>query len=182
MTRNDILRDISPVDIAQALDANKIAFGTLLSTLPHATLHNEPSLLWFETSVASSVFNGVLQTQLEPEQLPAAIDRVLTHFQQRNLPFEWYLGPGSQHGSIGDLLKTNGMSQDEDEPGMGADLHTLNANQTEASNLIIHPVLTENQVHQWSRTTYCGAPENEIHNVFTVYSGLPHGFQSPLHL
>jgi GNAT superfamily N-acetyltransferase len=50
------------------------------------------------------------------------------------------------------------------------------------SNLIIHPVLAESQVHQWSRATYCGAPEEAIRHVFTIYSQLPLGPQSALRL
>jgi hypothetical protein len=79
MDTNTILQDYSPARAAQALDANKIAFGIFLSTLPHATLHDEPGLLWFETGVPHDVFNGVLQTNLEAEALPAAIERIRAH-------------------------------------------------------------------------------------------------------
>ena len=182
MDKNTILQDCSPERTALALDANKIAFGTLLSTLPHATLHDEPGLLWFETGIAHDVFNGVLQTRLSPETLPAAIERVHAHFQQRRLPFHWHLGPGSQPALFGDLLEAHGIGRDEDEPGMSADLLSLNEDLPAESNLIIQEVLTEKLVHQWSRTTYCGAPEEAIRHVFTAYSGLPLGPQSPLHL
>lgn len=182
MDKNTILQDHSPKRVALALDTNKIAFGTFLSTLPHAALHDEPGLLWFETGIAHDVFNGVLQTRLSPEVLPTTIERVLAHFQQRCLPFHWHLGPCSQPATFGDLLEAHGIGHDEDEPGMAADLHSLNEDLPAVSNLIIHPVINENLVYQWSRATYCGAPEEAIHHVFTAYSGLPLGPQSLLHL
>lgn len=114
---NNILQDLSPARVAQALDANKIAFGTLLSMLPRAALHPEPGLLWFETGVPDSLFNGVVQTQLEPEAIPTAIERVLAHFQQRRLPFHWQVGPSSQPTNFGDLIEAHGISHVEDEPG-----------------------------------------------------------------
>ncbi|HZR42318.1 MAG TPA: GNAT family N-acetyltransferase [Ktedonobacteraceae bacterium] len=178
----DILQDLTPSRVALALDASKIASRTLLSTLPHAALHDEGGLLWFETGVDSAAFNGVFQTRLQREVLPAAIERVHAHFQQRHLPFHWHLGPSSQPTNFGDLLEAHGIRYDEDEPGMAADLRALNEDLPVVSNLIIQPVITENQVHQWSRTTYCGAPEKEIQNLFRVYSRLPFGPQSTLRL
>jgi GNAT superfamily N-acetyltransferase len=182
MNSNTILQDLTPSRMALALDANKIAFGALLSTLPHATLHDKPGLLWFETGIPYDVFNGVLQTWLEPEALPMAVERVLAHFKRRNFPFHWHVGPCSQPTNIGDLLEAHGICHDEDEPGMAVDLLTLNEDLPMAPNLVIQPVITEDLIHQWSRTTYCGAPEEAIHHVFTVYSGLPLGSQSSLRL
>jgi GNAT superfamily N-acetyltransferase len=182
MSNNTILQDLTPDHMALALDANKIAFRTLLSTLPHATLHEEPGLLWFETGIAEDHFNGVFQTHLESEALPATIERLRAHFQQQNLPFQWHIGPCSQPAKFGDLLEAHGISHDEDEPGMALDLLALNEDLPVTSNLVIHPVLTRDQLHQWARTTYCGAPEEAIHHIFTVYSGLPLGPQSPLRL
>src|SRR5690242_2037584 len=102
MTQDVILLDYSLEKAALALDANISAFGAFLSTLPAAILHDEPGLLWFETGIAHDVFNGVLQTHISPEALPATIERMLTHFQQRHLPFRWHLGPCSQSTDFGD--------------------------------------------------------------------------------
>jgi len=179
-----ILQDFSPSRIAQAFDTNMIAFGRLLTTLPQAVLYDEPTLCWFETGVPQVVFNGVLQTYLELEALPAAIDRVLTHFQQRNLPFQWQIGPSSQPTNFGKLLQARGIIQTEDEePGMAADLHTLNEELPAVSNLTIHPVTTHDLLQQWVRTWGAGVtPEEVIQDWFTVYAGLPFGPERSLRL
>src|SRR5260370_17494155 len=106
---NNILQDLSPARVAEAIDATKIAFGPLLSTLPRAALHTEPGLRWFETGVPDELFNGVVQTQLEQEALPAAIERVLAHFQQRRLPFHCHVGPSSQPPHVVDLLASHAL-------------------------------------------------------------------------
>ncbi len=208
----NILQDLSSARVAQALDANKIAFGTLLSTLPRAALHTEPGLRWFETGVPDELFNGVVQTQLEQEALPAAIERVLAHFQQRRLPFHvvqtqleqealpaaiervlahfqqrrlpfhWHVGPSSQSTNFGDLLAAHGIGHVEDEPGMAVDLLTLNKDLPLASNLTIQPVTTDELLHQWTRAWGCGAPEEVIRHWFTVYSCLPLGPERSLRL
>jgi GNAT superfamily N-acetyltransferase len=177
-----LLPNDSPEQVALALDANKIAAGTLLSTLPHAALHEEPGLLWFETGIALDAYNGVLQTHLSREELPAAIERVLAHFQEHRLPFHWYVGLTFEPANPGDMLEEGGLIHDEDEPGMAADLHSLAEDLPAVPQLVIDEVLTESQLRQWSQTTFCGAPAEAMQCVFIAHSGLPLGEQSPMHL
>jgi GNAT superfamily N-acetyltransferase len=65
---------------------------------------------------------------------------------------------------------------------MAADLFSRNFDLPTVSNLSISQVMTEDQVRQWSRTTYCGAPEEAIQGVFTANSGLPLDQPRPLRL
>lgn len=61
---NDIiLQDFTPSHIRQAINDYKIAYGTLLSTLPQAVLHTDPGICWFETGIALGLFNGALHTE-----------------------------------------------------------------------------------------------------------------------
>lgn len=179
---NSILQDLSPSTVSLAIDANKIAYGTLFSTLPQAALHDDPGILWFETGVPLDLFNGVLLTDMEPNALPEAIDRVLSHFQQRRLPFHWHVGPSSRPASFGHLLQARGITHEEDEPGMAVDLLTLNEDIPAASSITIHPVTTDELLQQWVRVWGCTAPEEVIHQFFTVYSGLHLDLDSPLRL
>jgi GNAT superfamily N-acetyltransferase len=149
-----------------------MAFAALLSTLPGAVLHEEPGLYWFETGVPLDLFNGVLQTRLEAAALPAAIDRVQAYFQQRRLPFHWRLGPSSQPADFGPLLEARGISHVEDEPGMAVDLFALNEALPVTSSVTIHPVTSDEQVSQWARVWGCGAPEEVIEQMGTVYTAL----------
>lgn len=179
---SNALRDLSPATVPLALDANMIAYSSLFSSLPQAELHDDEGILWFETGVPNELFNGVLQTRLEPETLPFAIERVLAHFQRRHLPFHWHLGPSSRPSNFGDLLEAHGIGHVEDEPGMAVDLLALNEDLPVASNLIIHPVTTQEMVGQWTRVWGCRAPEEVIQHWFTVYSDLPFGPERSLRL
>ncbi|MGH2497143.1 MAG: GNAT family N-acetyltransferase [Ktedonobacteraceae bacterium] len=179
---NNVLQDLSPSTIPLAMDANKIAYGTLLSTLPHAAFHEEPGICWFETGIPNDLFNGVLQTNVQPETLPAVIERILTHFQQRRLPFQWHIGPTSQPANFENLLPAYGIGHVEDEPGMAVDLLALNEDIPVPSNFGFHPVTTEQLLRQWTRVWGCGAPEGVIQDCFKVYSGLVFSPQSPLRM
>lgn len=179
---NNIVQDLSPSTILLAIDANEIAYGTLLSTLPQAALHEDPGILWFETDVPLDFFNGVLLTDLDPGTLPGAIDLVLSHFQQRHLPFHWYIGPSSRPTDFGHLLQARGITHEEDEPGMAVDLFALNEEIPVSSSLTIHPVITDELLQQWVGVWGCTAPEEVIWQFFTVYSGLHLDLDSPLRL
>ena len=180
---NDILQDISPSSISQAMDANEIEFSALLGTLPSAEFHQDPDLCWVETGVPDAQFNAVLQIRSTPEMLPTTIDRAISHFRQRHLSFHWRLGPTSQPANFGDLLQARGLSYNETEPGMAVDLLKLNENLSLASNLTISPVVHDELLHQWIRAWGCGGtPEEVIQHWFTVYSQLPVGPQSNLRM
>ena len=182
MSENSILRDLSSDGAALALDANNLAYHTLFSTLPQAKLHNDEGLVWFETGINSVTFNGVLQTRKQPEELPAIIERIHAHFQQRNLPFHWHIGSSSYPADFGNLLESYGIGHDEDLPGMAVDLQALNEDLPVASNLTIHSVTSDELLHQWTNTWGCGAPTGEIQRWFTAYSGLPFGPDRSLRL
>src|SRR5581483_8086114 len=99
-----ILQDFTPSRIQQAIDDYQLAYGSLFSTLPGAILHKDPGICWFETGIPLGLFNGVLHTNLSPTALPDEIARIKHHFEQRNLPFQWHVGPTSQPANLGDFL------------------------------------------------------------------------------
>ncbi len=176
-----ILQDLTPERIRASIDANEIAYGGFLSTYPQAHLHNDLGICWFETDIPLNFLNQVLQTRLEPAALPATIDRIITHFQSRGLPFLWNIGPSSQPADLGDFLQARGIVHDEDEPGMAVDLLTLHEDLPRASNLVTSEVVTHEQLYQWTRVWGCGAPDWVTDLCFTAYSGLRFGPQTPLH-
>lgn len=182
MSENNILQDLSFERVALALDANNTAYHTLFTTLPQVKFHNAEGLVWFETGIDSGTFNGVLQTRKQPEELPATIERILAHFQRRNLPFHWHIGSSSHPADFGSLLESHGIGHDEDLPGMAVDLLTLNEDIPVVTNLVIHPVTTDELLHQWTDTWGCRAPTEEIQRWFTVYSGIPFGPERSLRL
>jgi hypothetical protein len=82
-----VLQDLASQTIPSAKEANKRAYGALLSTLPDGHFHDEPDITWFETGLPLDLLNGVLHTNLERQAVSAAIDHVLTHFERKRLPF-----------------------------------------------------------------------------------------------
>jgi ribosomal protein S18 acetylase RimI-like enzyme len=180
-----ILQDFTPSRIQQAIDDYKIADGTLFSTLPHAVLHNDPGICWFETGIPLGLFNGVLHTDLPATELPQAIERIKAHFEQRHQPFMWHVGPTSQPANLGDFLQAQGIAhdEDEDEPGMAADLLALNEDLPVSSSLVMQQVTSREQVKQWAEVWGCGVtPDWVVRLFFSAQAGLPLGPESPLRM
>ena len=179
---NILTHNSSLADITQALDANKIAFGTLLSYLPYALLHADFDVYWFETGVPNSLFNGVLQVHRQSQDLLPAVTRVITHFRRRNIPFHWHVGPCSYATNLGDLLSAHGIKHVEDEPGMYIDLHLLRAEVPVVPHFVIEEVTTIEQIHQWTRVWGYGGPEEVIQQWDTIYTRLLARSQGALRL
>jgi len=179
---NEILQDLSPSAVPQAMDANAIAFWTLFSHLPQVELHNDPGIRWFETGIRHDVFNRVFQTRLETDAFPVEIDRVSSYFQQSSLPFLWHIGPSSRPSNLGLLLQARGLIHYETEPGMAVDLLSINEHIPVATQLTIQPVTSEEQLQQWIRVWEFGSSEEVIRLWFTFYSGLHLNLHSPLRL
>lgn len=180
---NFILQDFTPSRIQQAIDDYRLAYGSLFSTLPGAMLHNDPGICWFETGIPLGLFNGVLRTNLSPTALPDEIARIKNHFVQRNLPFQWHVGPTSQPANLGDFLPAHGIAHDEDadEPGMAVDLLALNENLPVSSSLVIQPVTNREQVEQWAQVWGCGVtPAWVVQLFFEAHAALPLAPDSPL--
>lgn len=179
---NTILQDLSPSKIVLAYDASHIAERMLFARLLPAELHDDPGILWYATGSDADSFNGVLQIQLEPDGLSLAIDRVCGYFQQRHLPFLWFVGPSSSPANLGQILEDHGFIHAETEPIMALDILKVNATIPLSSRLAIHLVTTYEQLLQWLHVCLLGCSETIIQQRFALYSGLHLNFQSPMRL
>ncbi len=176
-----ILQDIALIDVPELIDGSQIAYARFRSTFPGAVLHDDPGLLWFETGVPLRIFNGVLRTQLDADALPEAINTIIAHFRQRQIPFEWNIGPTSQPQNFGHLLQAHALRSEEDEPGMAIELHALNEDSPPVPDLTIVEVTTDEQLRQWSRVWGSGAPAVVSEHWYTLYKGLHLTADSPVH-
>lgn len=177
-----IPQDLTLLEASLAYDANNIAQCKLFSRLTQAIFYDDPGMLWYTTGSPMDGFNGVLQTQLEPEALPGAIKRVYGYFQQRQQPFLWLVGPSSRPTNVGEILEEHGLVHEETEPIMALALRKMNTDIPLSSRLVIHPVTTPEQLLQWIRVWLFVCPEELIQQCFTLYSGLDIYACGPLRL
>ncbi len=106
------------------------------------------------TGLPGPMFNGVLYARFGPHELESRIDAVIDYFQQREVPFSWWVGPTSTPDTLCEVLISRGMTQAPfDTPGMAIDLRVLNEQllekATRRSKTVVQRVQTKTELKEW---------------------------------
>ena len=178
---SDILKDLSAPTLVTAIKANLFEWYRYLGRSPKAELYDSPKLTWLLTGISNSFVNGVLRTQVEPDNVDAIIEKTLAHFKSRNVTrLSWWTEPGTQPMDLGEYLLAHGLAYTDGGPGMAVDLLALNENVTAPSNLTIERVGDTVTLKKWAYASITGFehPETDVNTWFDVFTGL--GFDLPL--
>jgi GNAT superfamily N-acetyltransferase len=165
------LREMDATQLYEAFIANYAGFIARLGELPGATIVQGPGLTWVDTGIPQTDFNGVAHAALGGDAADAAIASVVAHFQARDLPCHWSLGPEPQPEMPAHLI-AHGFAFEETEPAMAADLDALDASLPPVADLTIVPVATPAQVAQWASIWGGTAPRHIIEQRQAVYHAL----------
>src|SRR5229473_3586945 len=115
-----ILQDMSLLaPVIAAIDANfaeeMAAFGRYL---PGAELHEDPEVQWFITGLPSSLFNGVLLTNILSDDIDAKIEEILAYYKARRVPMSWGVGQSTRPANLGTYPEAHGFSYVHSQDGM----------------------------------------------------------------
>ena len=145
----DSAHNFSAAALSRSIETNILDYHAHFSQLPHAELHDTPSIRWLATGIPDGDLNVVLQAQLAPADCDAQIARMIAEFQRRQLPFSWHIGPSSPPANLGERLLHHGLTLSDDEPGMAIDLHAITADVPTPSGLTFHPVNNMADLREW---------------------------------
>ena len=145
------------MDEAWLVDAAVWAAVGPYRTAPGATVADTGTVRWFRTGIDYEGLNGVLSARLPERGLDGAIDRALEPFREAGRPMLWHVGPTSSPGRLPQALAAAGLSHDEDEPGMVADLSRLGPPPAAPAGLEIRQAGDEDELAVWSRL-WAGTP------------------------
>ncbi len=119
----DIRHDFSPTALADAIEANVLAFNLLPAYGPFAEIHDDPNLLWFTTGLPYPVFNGVLRARFAQGEVDRRIEDALACFRRSELPLTWCVGPSTRPLDLETRLRAHGLACTARMPGMSIDLY-----------------------------------------------------------
>jgi ribosomal protein S18 acetylase RimI-like enzyme len=91
---------------------------------PGCALHEDRDVLWFETPLPIIPYNGVLRFSAKNNSEPQ-LNAIISHFQNRQVPFFWALHPTSQPPDLPQLLVDRGLKDVEPMYGMARSLASL---------------------------------------------------------
>lgn len=152
----DILQDPFPDALVRAIEENVRGFFRLFRTWQHADIYDGPDMLCALTDIPFSVFNSVVDAQLEPQLADAAIEVSIALRQARKVPMLWITGLSSRPDDLGDRLVAHGFLHERDEPEMAVDLAEMNEDTPTPAGLTIAPVYDSGTFARWSWVSNAG--------------------------
>ena len=168
-----ILRDLSAQSLAEASEANQVAFFRLFSHLQSIDIHDGPEMLWFITGIAHRLMNGIAGARLAPDEMDATIANVVSRFKSRGVPFIWWTGPFSRPDDLGTHLEAHGLTLSAEMPGMAVDLDALDQSISGPPDLRIERVRDMKLLREWADDlAWMPAPGREALVKLTVALGL----------
>jgi GNAT superfamily N-acetyltransferase len=145
----DILTDLSPATLAEAIQENEIAFWLYRVRVAGWEVEEDPGLTWYESGLSGAMDNGVLRTRLAAHEADRRIEEMQAYFAERDQPMVWWGGPARQPSDLGARLEAHGFTSLGDDPGMAVDLHALREDLPAPAGLTIERVADEAMLTDW---------------------------------
>jgi GNAT superfamily N-acetyltransferase len=177
-----ILTDMAPDALIHAIEENTAAWLLALGSAGGGEVRDDSEITWIIGGSPLSYHNAVVRANLTPATADAAIlasrERMVAH----KVPGSWHVGPSMRPDDLGQWLIAAGFTCAGDEPGMAADLRTLNEDAPMPEDLTIQRVRDAAEIIMWAATLNAnGFGEGEIEGewVGAMYARLGCGDETP---
>lgn len=179
---NDVLVNLSPSALVEAIEANVFDFFTQLRDGPGVVVHNDPELLWLISDIAYPLFNSALRPRFAPDGVEAGIEAMIARYRSANVPALWWTGPTTTPVDLGARLTAHGFIGSGESPGMAADLRQLNVDIPLPTGFTIEKVTDTETLRMWSRPFAVAfeLPEFVIDPLIELYDPAGFGAGMPL--
>ncbi|WP_420421991.1 GNAT family N-acetyltransferase [Simkania sp.] len=105
--------------IQDAMEANMLLPMTLFAKyVTTQEIVFEPDVTVVRAEIQDDTYNYVVDAKFELKSAPARIQAVLAHYQEKNLPFSWWVGESDSPKDLAQHLLAAGLKQKEDDIGM----------------------------------------------------------------
>jgi GNAT superfamily N-acetyltransferase len=165
----EILTDLSPTKIIDAIAANLSAYYLPYGTLPACVVQRDTDATWFVSGIPEPWFNGVACSTLgpAPERRVAAILAALT---AHNLPFLWHLSPITTPANLRAIISAHGLRQFADEPCMALELQGWRMPTASPAGFAMSSVRDAEELACWTGIWMATVPEPTRQRCRNVYA------------
>lgn len=139
----NILSDFSNESLSRVIQHNLVGFLEYFGRFRQVTITHKPDMVTLLSEDGPfTVVNRVVRTQFDAhDDIQVRIDETVSLYRQRNLPLRWEVGPATRPGDLDKYLLDYGFRAGRPSPGMAADLHALNEDNTCPDDVRMEPVV-----------------------------------------
>lgn len=150
------LTNASLAQLSAAVEENLFALFRAMTTLPESEIVESERLCYHHAFPSNPMFKGAWRTRLSPDEAHAVIDETVTWFKAHAAPFAfWWVGPGTQPADMPERLTAHGFTPNIfGDPGMAADLTTLNEDVQTPDGFSIVTVADQKTLEDWRDVFY----------------------------
>ncbi len=155
------MADQTVESIIAAIEANTIDAFVRWGRLLGATFPAEPNVTRFVTGLPFQFGNAVVLARFDPSDADERIGAIRSDYVGRGVPMAWLVGPSSQPTDLAARLQAQGMTLDDEAPGMAIHLHEAALDAPGPSDLMIEEMVEEvidgDGLVRWINTMVAGS-------------------------
>lgn len=159
---NQPLHDLSESSLIGAIEENTRAFLLALGRLGGGEERDEPGIHWIIGGSPLAYHNCVVRAALTTETVDEAIGASRECLRRHQVAGSWHVGPSMTPAHLGERLLAHGFTAAGSEPGMAADLTSLNEQIASPPSFAVSRVQTEQELRRWTATLGKGFGEGEV--------------------
>ncbi len=149
-------KDFSSTGLISAIEESLREFWGNWGNAPQSQLYDGPDMMRLYIGVPFMFCNGVICSQLSPNNIDARIEETVSYFSTRNATWEWIVGPNSTPSSLDKILEKHGLQILDESIGMVINLHEMNQNLPKIDYFEIGPVSDDGTMKRWANTVVEG--------------------------
>jgi hypothetical protein len=135
MILSEILRNLKQQEIEAAIENNRIEVYRDTWLQIDAEEMKKEGYSLYASNLKISLYNGVIDTNLEEVNVDKTIDEVISFFENQNLPFRWLAGVTTKPRNIFKHLEKKGFIV-ERNPGMAMNLNQIERKEHDALEIL----------------------------------------------
>ena len=153
---DDILQDLSPTSLVNAIEENLFSWIPLFGRIWEARVHDPPGVKRSISDIPLSLFNSIMDAQLEQEKVDSTIQYIVSDARSRNVPLLWWVGPSTHPADLVKYLGKFGFAVDDASSGMAVALEDLIESLPVPAGFSITHAQDDASWWEWCRTMMVG--------------------------
>jgi ribosomal protein S18 acetylase RimI-like enzyme len=168
----------------QTIERNLQEVLASFNILPGSVAIDTDKLVGIHCPIPLSFVNGVALARFGEQHLREEVAAAIRPYQEKNLPFRWWVTPSSSPAALAEALVAHGMTKRHEIPGMAIETNTISANIENLDDFEIQCVHDQSALAVWSETFAVGFdnPSESVQHWIDVFSRFGFGPERPWRL